>query len=114
MASHCGLQYFFPSLTVQEQLGCAHFLLSGTVSSFFSAFESILRDRVIGSGRERGLWDIVWQFSVRRFDDCNHPMNRGDARKHDRIEGTDACEFAPVKMIGENLPKDFVSTALSL
>src|SRR5215467_142354 len=34
MASHCGLQYFFPSLTVQLQLGCAHFLLSATGGSF--------------------------------------------------------------------------------
>src|SRR5215467_6234895 len=34
MASHCGLQYFFPSDTLQLQLGCAHFLLSATADSF--------------------------------------------------------------------------------
>jgi hypothetical protein len=34
MASHCVLQYFFPSPTVQLQLGCAHFLLPATAGSF--------------------------------------------------------------------------------
>lgn len=34
MASHCGLQYFFSSPTVQLQLGCAHFLLAATGGSF--------------------------------------------------------------------------------
>src|SRR5262252_4552624 len=37
MASHCGLQNFSPSRTVQLQLGCAHFLLLATVGSVLSA-----------------------------------------------------------------------------
>jgi len=50
MASHCGLQYFFPSLTVQLQLGCAHFLLSATGGSFSLPGGCFAAGRVAGSG----------------------------------------------------------------